>query len=572
VQTPRAILTERFAAALATALPDARPAGELVVPTAQAEHGDYQCNLALGLAKQLKLKPRDVAAKILEHLRIDDICAPPEVAGPGFINLRLLPEFLGRQIEARATDPRAGVAPTATPRTIVVDYSSPNVAKPMHVGHIRSTVIGDAIARMLRFRGHRVIADNHIGDWGTQFGKLLLGYKELADPAALKADPVQELKRIYKVVHTRSKSDPAYEERAREEVVRLQAEDPEQIRIWREIIDLSKHVAEEIYDRLDIHFDVWHGESFYNPMLGAVVDEFLARGIAREDQGAVVVFFDEPDLVERPLIIRKRDGASLYSTSDLATIKYRDETWHPDELVYVVGAPQQLHFKQVFAAARKWGYTSMKLEHAWFGSILGTDNKPYKTREGEPPELSDLLDEAEQRALSVVAEKNPDLPPERQREVARVVGLGAVKYADLCQTRTADYVFSWDRMLALQGNTAPYMQYAYARIHGIAQKAGVELEKVEGGVALAEPAELGLARILLRFGDVVEEAAESLRPHLMTTYLYDLASAFSTFFESCPVAKAEEPIRTARLMLCRLTAQTLRVGLELLGIETLARI
>ena len=576
MKTPKNLLQDRFADALAAAYPDAPvTARDLVVPAAKAEHGDYQCNQALPLAKMVGAKPRDVAARIVEHLRIDDICLSPEIAGPGFINLRLTPAFIGGEVGARAADPRLGVAAAEQPRTIIIDYSSPNVAKPMHVGHIRSTVIGDALTRTLRFLGHRVIGDNHIGDWGTQFGMILLGYKELADPAALQADPIPELKRIYRTVNSRAKSDEAYKERAAQEVVKLQAEDPEQMRIWTEVLALSRRVANEIYGRLDVRFDVWHGESFYNAMLGEVVEELLEKGIAREDQGAVVVFFDGPDdppaLADKPMIIRKRDGAYLYSTSDLAAIKYRHEHWHPDDMIYVVDGRQQDHFRQVFATARKWGYTHSRYEHVWFGTIQGPDGKPFKTRDGDPPELGDLLDEAEERALAIVADKQPDLPVEQQREVARVVGLGAVKYSDLAQARTSDYMFSWDRMLAMQGNTAPYMQYAYVRICSILEKSGVDPETLNGPVMLAQPAELALAKVLLRFGDALDESAAVYRPNVLTSYLFDVASAFSGFYEQCPVVSAEWPQRVSRLTLCRLVARTLKQGLDLLGIETLPR-
>lgn len=576
MKTPKNLLNQRFSEALTAAWPAAPPvSGDLVVPAAKPEHGDYQCNSALALARQVGAKPRDVAARIVEHLRVDDVCEPPEIAGPGFINLRLTASFAGSEVGARAADARLGVATADPPRTIVLDYSSPNVAKPMHVGHIRSTVIGDALARTLRFLGHRVIADNHIGDWGTQFGMILLGYKELGDAAALQADPIAELKRIYRAVNTRAKTDEAYRERAAAEVVKLQAEDPTQMRIWTEVLALSRRVAEEIYARLDVRFDVWHGESFYNAMLAAVVDELLGKGIAREDQGAVVVFFDGPDdppaLSDKPMIVRKRDGAYLYSTSDLAAIQYRHEHWRPDDMLYVVDGRQQDHFRQVFATARKWGYTHSRYEHIWFGTIQGPDGKPFKTREGDPPELGDLLDEAEERALAIVAEKQPDLAPERQREVARVVGLGAVKYSDLAQARTSDYVFSWDRMLAMQGNTAPYMQYAYVRIRSIIDKAGVDPSTLHGPVTLEQPAELTLARLLLRFGDALEDTAATYRPNVLTSYLYDVASAFSTFYEQCPVVSADEPHRTSRLVLCRLVARTLEQGLDLLGIQTLPR-
>ena len=565
-----------MAAALARALPDAPvPAGALVVPTQSPEHGDYQCNLALSLARHARANPRQVATKLIEHLEVSDLCRPPEIAGPGFINLRLDDEWVAQQVRARLADPRLGVEEASPRMTVVVDYSSPNVAKPMHVGHIRSTVIGDALARLMRFLGHRVIGDNHLGDWGTQFGMMILGYRDLADPQPLAADPVHELKRVYRIVNERCKSDAAYAETARQELVRLQAGDADNMAIWHKLMEISRLEFDAIYQRLDIHFDHTHGESFYNPMLTEVVEDLTAKGIAREDGGALVVFFDEPEeLKERPTIIRKKDGAFLYATTDLAAIRFRMQEWAPDLMIYVTDGRQQLHFKQLFQAARLWGYTQVDLVHSWFGTILGADNKPIKTREGEPVELEALLDEALERALAIVREKQPELSGEKMLEVARVVGLGAVKYSDLAQARTSDYVFSWDRMLALQGNTAPYLQYAYVRIGSILEKAGVsaaDLEHEPPVVRLEHAAEQSLARHLMRFEDVLREEAATYRPNVLTTYLFEVATRFSTFYENCPVVSSEEPLRSSRLALCHLTARTLAQGLDLLGIGILPR-
>jgi arginyl-tRNA synthetase len=472
-------------------------------------------------------------------------------------------------------------------RTIVIDFSSPNVAKPMHVGHIRSTGIGDALQRTLRLLGHRVISDNHIGDWGTQFGKLLVGWKRHLDPAALRTDPIAEMERLYKLVNAASETDEKVLEEARLELVKLQGGDAENLHIWREMIALSQKQFDTIYGRLGVKFDHTLGESFYNPRLKPLVDELVAKGIARESEGAIAIFFDDlPQLKEQPALIRKSDGGFNYSTTDLATLAYRLEAWQPDEIIYVTDGRQQLHFQQVFAAFCKWQLANselrtpnseLKLAHVWFGSILGEDGKPFKTRSGETVKLADLLDEAEDRALKIVSEKNPDLPEARRREIARVVGLGAVKYADLLPNRQSDYVFSWDKMLALQGNTAPYLQYAYTRIKSIFRKSDVaSFLRVDGSahsadsttLALSAPEETALARHLLNFGLSLEAVAEEYRPNFLCNYLYELAGKFTSFYENCPVLKADDATRASRLALCDLTARVLKQGLDVLGIET----
>jgi arginyl-tRNA synthetase len=482
----------------------------------------------------------------------------------------------------------------------VIDFSSPNVAKPMHVGHIRSTILGDSLARTLRLLGHRAITDNHIGDWGTQFGKLLVGWKKHLDPAALKTDPIAEMERLYKLVNTASEADETVLEAARQELVKLQGGDAENLRIWHEMIALSQHQFDTIYARLGVKFDHAFGESFYNPRLKPLVDELVARGIARESEGAMAIFFDDvPQLKEQPALIRKSDGGFNYATTDLATLAYRLETWQPDEIIYVTDGRQQLHFQQVFIAFRKWqerGLSSIRssdfasdalrvgttrapqLAHVWFGSILGEDGKPFKTRSGETVKLADLLDEAEERAFKIVSEKNPDLPEAQRREIARVVGLGAVKYADLLPNRQSDYVFSWDKMLALQGNTAPYLQYAYARIKSIFRKAAetsnsdksrVNIQHSTSNIQLTATEEVALARHLLNFGLTLEAVAEEYRPNFLCNYLFELAGKFTSFYENCPVLKAEDAAtRDSRLALCDLTARVLKQGLDVLGIET----
>ncbi len=553
----------------------------LLRPCADPQFGDYQANGVMAVAKQTKQNPRALAEKVVAQLRLDDVCEPPTVAGAGFINFKLRREFVAAQIAAAAADPRHGVPLAARPKTIVIDFSSPNVAKPMHVGHIRSTILGDCLTRVLRFLGHQVITDNHIGDWGTQFGMLIVGWKNDRDDEALKRDPIAELERLYKLVNNLCEQSPAIREKAKNELVKLQQGDPENTAIWQQIIDLSRQEFARIYVRLGVVFDHTLGESFYNPMLPAVVDDLCARGIATESNGAICIFFpDDPELKKAaPLIIRKADGAFLYGTTDLATFQYRVQQWHPDEIVYVTDARQQLHFKQVFAAARKWHPNPPVLKHVWFGSILGEDGKPLKTRSGENIKLGALLDEAEERALAIVNEKNPDLPAERRRQIARAVGIGAVKYADLSQNRTTDYVFSWSKMLAMNGNTAPYMQYAYVRIQSIFRKATGQTDSLAhspgdirnaaSNILLDHPTEFDLAKHLLRFHDTLQAVADDDKPNWLTAYLYELAGKFSAFYDNCPVLQSAEPTRGSRLLLCRLTADIMKRGLNLLGIETM---
>jgi arginyl-tRNA synthetase len=566
----------KLQAAVRAILPDADTASVLVRPCPDPKFGDYQSNALMSLAKARKMNPRQIATDVVAKLDVGDWCEKVEIAGAGFLNFRLKPSVLAQTLEAAARGEHLFFEPAAQQRTAVIDFSSPNVAKPMHVGHIRSTILGDCLARTLRLLGHRVITDNHIGDWGTQFGKLLVGWKKHLDPAALKDDPIAEMERLYKLVNAAGEADEKVLEEARQELVKLQGGDAENLRIWREMIALSQKQFDTIYARLGVKFDHALGESFYNPRLKPLVDELLAKGLARESEGAIAIFFDDiPQLKERPALVRKNDGGFNYATTDLATLAYRLETWHPDEIIYVTDGRQQLHFQQVFTAFRKWRSTldprpsTFKLAHVWFGSILGEDGKPFKTRSGETVKLADLLDEAEERALKIVSEKNPDLPEAQRREIARVVGLGAVKYADLLPNRQSDYVFSWDKMLALQGNTAPYLQYAYTRIRSIFRKSETSnIEHRTLNIELKAPEEIALAKHLLNFGLTLEAVAEEYRPNFLCNYLYDLAGKFTSFYENCPVLKADDATRASRLALCDLTARVLKQGLEILGIET----
>ena len=562
----------RLQAAARAVLPEADVASVLVRPCPDARFGDYQSNALMSLAKALKLNPRQLAADVLAKLDVQDVCESVEIAGAGFLNFRLKPAALTAALASAARGEHLFFTPTTQPRTAVIDFSSPNVAKPMHVGHIRSTILGDSLARTLRLLGHRVVTDNHLGDWGTQFGMLLLGWKRDLDAVALQADPIAEMERLYKKLSVECKENPATLEAAKSELVQLQAGDAENLRIWREMIALSQVQFDTIYGRLGVKFDHTLGESFYNPRLAGIVAELVAKGIARESDGALAVFFDEiPQLKDHPALIRKSDGGFNYTTTDLATLAHRFETWRPDEIIYVTDGRQQLHFQQLFATFRRWHPETAptKLAHVWFGSILGEDGKPFKTRSGETVKLADLLDEAEDRGFKVVSEKNPDAPEAERREIARVVGLGAVKYADLLPNRQSDYVFSWDKMLALGGNTAPYLQYAYARIRSIFRKGGLEISDFRFQISdLQVPEEIALAKHLLNFGLVLEAAAEEYRPNFICNYLYDLAGRFTGFYENCPVLKAEPAARASRLALCDLTARVLKQGLEVLGIET----
>ncbi|HXG11077.1 MAG TPA: arginine--tRNA ligase [Gemmataceae bacterium] len=602
-------LQQKFRDALAGLVADPGPYGGMVKPTQDPRHGDYQANCAMPLAKVLGRPPRDLAQEIVRRLDLGDFLEPPQVAGPGFINLRVRNDWLATRLQEMARDERLGVERAGRPETIVIDYSSPNVAKPMHVGHLRSTIIGDALARLLRFLGHRVISDNHLGDWGTQFGMLLYGYKHFRDEAALKADPVREMVRLY--VHVRNLTKPAEAdedeengaskytpeqvaearrilEEVRRETARLHEGDEENVRLWKEFMPICMKEIEPIYQRLDVRFDLQLGESFYNPMLPSVVQELLDKGIAQLSEGAVAIFVSDKE-GEPPALVRKRDGAFTYTTTDLATIRYRVKELNAERILYVVGAPQALHFKYLFEIARRWGYDRVKFEHIAFGSVLERlpDGKTvmFRTRGGRVVELNHLLDEAVVRAREVY-EKNradriargeevPELTEAEKQQVAEVVGIGAVKYADLSQNRTSDYVFDWDKMLAMDGNTATYMQYAYARNRNIFRKGGEDAGpfRTEPPLpSLDAPEERALALQLLRLGEALQAAAADYRPNLITAYLWDLAKVYSKFYEKCRVLNAETlALRRSRLLLCDLTARVIQLCLQLLGIRTVER-
>ncbi|HTU24220.1 MAG TPA: arginine--tRNA ligase [Pirellulales bacterium] len=656
-------LQTRFAAALGPMAADAAELGRLVDmvrPAQDATFGDYQANCAMPLGKRLARSPRDVAAELLGRLDVADLCEPPQIAGPGFINLRLKSSWLAEGLAAIVRDSeRLGIPPVERPRTYVIDYSAPNVAKPMHVGHIRSSVIGDALDRTLRFVGHRVTSDNHIGDWGTQFGMILYGYKHFVDMPAYRRDPVRELGRLYRLVNrlieypehvakrdrlqaqlanpgqlidkmvaeasaaggkaakpevvakARHKAERRVAEMQTElaavesqvvdlecdpsamhylkhhtdvgaaalaETAKLHAGDVENLRLWKEFLPACRDEIDRMYRRLGLKFDHTLGESFYHDRLPGVVDALLGSGIARESEGAICVFLPGQNA---PMIVRKQDGAFLYATTDLATVAYRMDTWHPDAILYVVDHRQSLHFEQLFATARLWGYTDVELVHVAFGTVLGSDGKPYKTRSGDNVGLESLLDEAVSRAYSIVSQNDDakpggaELPEAERRAVAEAVGIGAIKYADLSQNRTSDYEFSYDKMLAMNGNTATYMQYAHARAESVMAKAGADaaaLRATPGSLVIDAPAERALALALLQFGEVFPAILADYRPNHLTSYLFDLANRFSTFWEQCPVIRAEsEDVRRSRLLLCDLTARTIRLGLGLLGIHVVDR-
>lgn len=596
-----------------------------VRPSADPKFGDYQANGCMALATQLKRNRRELAQEVADRVRLDPLADPPEVAGPGFLNVRLRTDWMADRLRDLLNDERLGIEPPSPKKTVVIDYSSPNVAKPMHVGHVRSTVIGDALARLFHALGHQVIRDNHLGDWGTQFGMILWGWKHERNQSAYQEDPVGELARLYRQVQSQIKTAEdlaaryakvfALEQQGRDgdaealfnnlkpgfgdvgltraevhniidrgrtiasesrlETAKLHAGDTEDRELWGQFMPHCLQALEGIYRRLGVTFDVQLGESFYDAMLTDVVKDLEDRGLARESEGAVVVFTEAS---KAPFLVRKRDGAFNYATTDLATIRYRVQTWDPDAILYVVDHRQSDHFAALFEVARRWGYDKPDYRHVAFGTILGSDRRPFKTREGDTVGLESLLDEAVSRAREVVDANSPDLSPEERARVAEVVGIGAIKYADLSQNRLSDYVFDWDKMLALNGNTAAYMQYAYARVRSIFRKAEVaDLDAFRAqrpAILLDQPAERALGLQLLRLPETLALAASELKPNILTDYLFALANAFSAFFENrhCSVLRAEtEALRKSRLALCDLTARTLAFGLGLLGIEVVER-
>ncbi len=572
------LLQQRVNAALATLgheLPDGFIAA--VMPAADTRYGDYQTNAAMLLAKHLKTNPRALATELAAKIETAGLSDAAAVAGPGFINFTITADALSARLAAVLEDEKLGVSPAPQPKTIVIDFSAPNVAKQMHVGHIRSTIIGDCLARVARFLGHRVITDNHIGDWGTQFGMVLYGWKHSLDEAALAADPIRELLRLYKAVNARSKTEEESgsgtptRDACKAELVKLQAGDAENLAIWKQCVDVSLKGLSAVYGKLDVTFDHFLGESFYNDRLPSLVEELKASGIARLSDGAQCIFFDDvPALAGKaPFIIQKTDGGFGYATTDLATVEHRVKAWHADEIWYVVGAPQAMHFEQLFHAVRRWGLNPA-LHHIAFGSILGADGKMMKTRSGESVGLLEVLEEAEERARAVVEEKNADLPAAEKEDIALAVGIGAVKYLELSQHRLTDYKFTWEKMLAFQGNTAPYLQYSYVRTRSIFRKLDGTAD-LTGPYVITEKEERELALTLAKFAEAVPAVLDDFRPNLLAGHVYDTARAFHSFFEACPVLRSEGTQRATRLALCEATSRILRTGLALMGIRVTER-
>jgi arginyl-tRNA synthetase len=592
---------------------------DAVRPATDPKFGDYQANGAMALAKAVKRNPREIAQEIAARVDLAPMAGPPELAGPGFLNVRVLDAAIEQAVSALMADDRLGLETPERPKTVVVDYSSPNVAKPMHVGHIRSTIIGESLARTLAALGHKVIKDNHLGDWGAQFGMILWGYKNLLDLDAYRNDPVIELARLYKEVQSRIKPAESLEERfekafrlhregkgaeaaevaakiggvdgpawsavldqhaaavavrdaAREETAKLHAGDDENRRLWAEFMPHCLKLLEVIYDRLDVRFDVQLGESFYDPMLADVVVDLEAKGLATSSEGATVCFCEA---TKAPMMVRKRDGAYTYATTDLATIRYRAHRWNPDQVLYVVDHRQGDHFQQLFETARRWGFDKADYRHVAFGTILDQQGRPLKTREGDAVGLSGILDEAVAVARGVVDENSPDLPPDERAKVAEIVGIGAVKYADLSQNRSSDYKFDLPKMMAMNGNTATYIQYAYARIRSILRKAEADeaaLRSEPPAIRLGTPEERALGMRLLRLPETLEQSTVEMKPNVVADYLFTLANEFSAFYAACPVMREEnESTRRSRLALCLLTGRTLKFGLSLLGIEVVER-
>ena len=643
-------IKSRFKPVLDSMVDDSSDLLAMIRASKEGSFGDYQVNCAMPLKNLLGKQPRDIANDMIEQIKIDDLCQNVEVAGPGFINLTLDDQWLITKLAKSYPDPQLGVDKIAEPKTYVVDFSSPNVAKPMHVGHIRSTVIGDAISKILRFVGHNVVTDNHVGDWGTQFGMIIYGYKHFVDKAKYNSVPIQELSGTYKLVRklmdynaaksklpeaeqllakqqvalervndyestgdkkadkqnkkdrqslsdkiatqkeaignhqsliSKIESDSAILELATQhpdigqqvlnETAKLHAGDEENLKLWNEFLPHCREDMQRIYDRLNITFDHELGESFYHDQLGDIVESFKTNGLAKESEGALCVFMDEFDT---PMIIQKKDGAFLYSTSDLATIRHRLDNWKADAILYVVDHRQHEHFDKLFAAAAKWGYSNVELNHLSFGTVLGEDGKPYKTRSGDTVGLEGLLDEAESRAREVASE-NGDLTEAELDQIAPVVGIGGLKYIDLSQNRSSDYKFSYDKMLAKKGNTATYLQYSYARVQGVFRKVGMdveELRKNQQPFIFSEEVERSLALKLARFGEALEEVLIEYKPNLLATYLFELGQVFFQFYDhdNCNIRETEdEALKHSRLQLCDLTGRTIRTGLALLGIEVI---
>jgi arginyl-tRNA synthetase len=565
------LLRERLATAFESV------AGEPVDPAVRrSQHADFQSDAALGLARTLGASPRSIAERVVAAARLDDVCSSVEVSGPGFINLVVANSLLGEVLLAATADDRLGVAPDDAPETIVVDYSAPNAAKEMHVGHLRSTIIGDATVRLLEWQGHTVIRQNHIGEWGTPFGMLIEHLLDIGEAEAANELSVGDLNGFYQAARKKFDADPTFKDRARARVVALQSGDPDTRRLWATLVSESKKYFATVYDQLGVRLtdDDYVGESFYNDQLQSVVDELDEHGLLRLSEGARCVFptgFTNREGNPLPLIVQKSDGGFPYAATDLATIRRRIKDLHATRILYVVGSPQSQHLQMIFETAREVGWLAppVRAEHIAHGSILSAeDGKMLRTRAGTSVKLLDLLDEAGVRARAILAEKDPDLPADTLADVAEAVGMGAVKYADLSVDRIKDYVFDVDRMVAFDGNTAPYLQYARARICSIFRRAEITDDALPAEVVISEPAERTLAIELLAFGPLIHEIVDSLAFHRLAHYLYSLASAFTTFYETCPVLKAEAEVRASRLVLCDLTARTLQTGLGLLGIES----
>jgi arginyl-tRNA synthetase len=563
------VLLERLRSAFDTVRPGADPVLRV------SDRADYQANGALALGKAIGRPPRQVAEEVVAAASLDDVCSVVEVSGPGFVNLTLSDAFVARLVADQSADPMLGVAPAARPETVVVDYSAPNVAKEMHVGHLRTTVIGDALARVLGFLGHTVIRENHIGDWGTPFGMLIEHLLEVDGAGDAESFSVRDLNDFYAAARRQFDTDAEFAERSRRRVVLLQAGDPETMRLWRVFVAESMRHARQVYDLLGVLLteEDTVGESFYNPLLPVVVDELRAKGLLVEDDGALCVFppgFQNRQAEPLPLIVRKSDGGYGYPATDLACVRDRTGRLGATRLVYVVGAEQSLHLRLVFAVSGLAGYlpAGTAAEHVAFGLVLGTDGKKLASRRGDGSErLLDLLDEGVDRAAAALKERDSDLSAEQQAAVARALGIGAIKYGDLSTERTRDYVFDWDRMLAFEGDTGPYLQYAHARIRSIFRRAETDPPAPGGTPLLREPQERALALQLLRFGEAVESTAQTASPSKLCTYLFDLAASFTAFYEACRVLVDDPAVRTSRLGLCDLTARVLRQGLSLLGME-----
>ncbi|CCN37144.1 arginyl-tRNA synthetase [Vibrio nigripulchritudo SO65] len=573
----QALINDKVSQALeAAGAPAGSPAA--VRQSAKAQFGDYQANGVMGVAKKLGTNPREFAQKVLDVLDLEGIASKTEIAGPGFINIFLSEEFLAKQADAALADERLGVAKDE-PQTIVTDYSAPNVAKEMAVHHIRSTVIGDAVTRTLEFLGHNVVRANHIGDWGTQFGMLIANLERVQKESGEVSMELSDLEAFYRESKKLYDEDEAFAEKARNYVVKLQSGDAYCAEMWKKLVDITMVQNQRNYDRLNVSLslnDVM-GESMYNDMLPQIVADLKEKGLAQEDDGAQVVFLDEyknKDGEPMGVIVQKRDGGFLYTTTDIACAKYRYEQLGADRVLYFIDSRQHQHLMQAWTIVRKAGYIpeNVSLEHHAFGMMLGKDGKPFKTRAGGSVKLTDLLDEAEQRAEKLIESKNPELASEEKAKIANTVAMAAVKYADLSKHRTTDYVFDWDNMLAFEGNTAPYMQYAYTRVASVFAKAGVSMDSLEGEVKITEEKEKTLIAKLLQFEEAVQSVAREGQPHIMCSYLFELAGQFSSFYEACPILIAEDQaVKQSRLKLAALTAKTIKQGLSLLGIETLER-